>query len=53
MKAVMQAIINLFVVAMLVVGLAGCAAKTSDPMKVKCPACGHEFGTAGTKAQGP
>jgi hypothetical protein len=49
----MRAIINLLIAAMLVIGLIGCAAKTTDPMKVKCPACGHEFSAIGAKAAGP
>jgi len=41
----MKAIFNLIVAALLIAGLAGCAATSAanTPAKVKCPACGHEF----------
>jgi len=51
----MKKVVSLFVTALLLAGLTGCATTpTADgSMKVKCPACGHEFGTAGAKAKGP
>jgi len=41
----MKAILALIVTAMLIAGLTGCAATSMghEPMKAKCPACGHEF----------
>lgn len=40
----MKAFVNLLVAAVLVAGLAGCAATTTaTPAKVKCPACNYEF----------
>ena len=49
----MKAIVTLMVAALLVVGLTGCAAKATAPMKVKCPACNYEFSVPGTPSQGP
>jgi hypothetical protein len=40
----MKAIVTLFAIATLLVGLAGCASTTPpSDARVKCPACNYEF----------
>jgi hypothetical protein len=51
----MRNLVTLLATAMLISGLTGCAAnaKPGDPMKAKCPACGHEFVVPGAVNTGP